>query len=173
MIKAQEQYEQDFYDGIAKILGIKSNKVRKLWEEGFYEFIVRELYLRGSCVVPLLGKFSMKKCGEDIRVYTKPDGEQIVYRIPERYIPFFMNNDIFINDCNMRGVTNKYRIRLENNALTSADYRRILRANAIDELNDGKFEEESIEESKERFKRLLESKKRKGNKKNDPNSKEE
>ena len=66
--------------------------------------------------------------------------------MPEHVKPIFTPCDTFINDCNMKGVTKKYRKRAKNKQLTVRDLQRIAKAEAIERLK--KVSEETKEAAK-------------------------
>lgn len=154
---SDKQTDKEFYSGVARLLDVTTDTVKKYWEDGFNEFIVRELFFKGICRLPNIGTFTVYKIEENIQYQTNENGEVEYYRVPERYVPKFMPHDIMINDINMNGVTKKYRKRLRDNVLTERDYKRKIRAQA---LGVGEpMTEEHIQASKLSFKEKLEQKK--------------
>lgn len=152
-----KQTDKEFYEGVARLLDVTPQRAKKYWEDGFNEFIVRELFFKGICRLPNIGTFTVYKIEENVQYQEDENGKLIYYRVPERYIPKFTPHDIMINDINMNGVTKKYRKRLRENVLTERDYKRKLRAQALGV--DEPMTEEHIEASKISFKEKLEKKK--------------
>lgn len=148
--------EKEFYAGVSRLMDTKPQTIKKYWE-GIYEFIIRELFFKGSCRVPMMGNFSLKRIGESIQVQIDQNGKQVTYRIPERDIPIFTPHDTMKNDVNMQGVTKAYRKRLKNGVLTQRDYLRQVRAEALNVS--GSLSEERINQAKKDFKELLNQKK--------------
>ena len=94
-----------------------------------------------------------------MQIQKGPNGKEIVYRVPEREVPIFTPHDDMINDINMQGVTKAYRRRLKAGTLTQRDYERQVRAEALGVV--GSLSEERINASKDKFKEMLNEKKRK------------
>lgn len=153
-----ELTDKEFYRGVAKLIGVKASTVQKYWEMGFNEFIVRELFFKGSCRIPNLGSFHLRKVEERTQIQTDANGRTAIYQVPERYVPVFTAHDTMINDVNMQGVTKKYRKRLRAGVLTERDYMRQLRAEACNA--NGKITEEQVNQAKEDFKEFLAEKKK-------------
>lgn len=154
---SNELTDKEFYMGVARFLGVTYQTAKKYWEDGFNEFIVRELYFKGSCRIPHLGTFALKHMAEGFSNQKDENGNDVVYKILERDIPYFTPHDTFVNDVNMQGVTKKYRKRLKKGQLTQRDYERQIRAEKIGAF--GSMSAERIEKSKENFQELLKKKK--------------
>ena len=151
--------DKEFYTGVSRFLDVTYPTVRKYWEDGFYEFIVREIWLKGSLRIPHLGTFNLKHMDESFQRQKGPDGKEVVYRVPERDIPIFTPADDFTNDVNFQGVTKKFRKRAKNNKLNAADIRRQERALQFGEY--GSIGQERVEQSKQNFQEMLAQKKKK------------
>ena len=150
--------DKEFYAGVARLLNVKPETVKRYWVEGFNEFIVRQIYFKGSCRLPYMGRFGIKKIAESIQKQTDGNGGTVVYRVPERYVPVFYPHDTMVNDINMQGVTKQYRLRYKKGALTERDYRRQLRAESVNA--EGSLLEEQVEAAKEKFHSYLRDKKK-------------
>ena len=148
--------DKEFYMGVSRFVDTKPETIRMYWE-AFYEFIVRELFFKGKCRLPLFGNFDTVYYEEQIQ-RQKVNEEVRLYKVPERIIPRFEPHDEMINDVNMQGVTKKYRRRLKNGTLTSRDYMRQIRANSVNAK--GILSEDQVESAKENFKELLKKKKK-------------
>lgn len=151
--KSEEITDKEFYTGVARLLDVPVKQVKTFWENGFNEFIVREIFFRGSCRLPGIGSFRTKKIAESFQVQKNIEGKEIVYKVPERDVPIFDAHDNFINDINMHGVTKAYRKRLKKNALTHRDYLRQIRAETLGV--EGSISAERMRESKENFHAFL------------------
>lgn len=145
--------DKEFYSGIARLLDVTPTTVKRYWEEGFNEFIIRELYFRGNCRLPHFGTFSLMHENESVQVQKDANGEEVVYVVPERDKPIFTPHDTLVNDVNMQGVTKKYRRRLKENQLTRRDLERQKRADKLGVF--GSIEDQRIEASKAGFQELL------------------
>ena len=151
---SEKQTDKEFYTTFARLLNVTPATVKRYWVEGFYEAFVRELYLKGGCRLPLMGNFSLKHISESYQEQKNIDGKQVVYRVPERDVPYYIPSDNVINDCNMMGVTKAYRKRAKAGKLTQRDYQRQIRAERLGVY--GSLSKERIEKSKEDFKETLE-----------------
>lgn len=151
--------DKEFFKQMARFADVTSlETVQKYWYAAC-EVIIRELFYNGTCRVPGLGTFSTRKVGEQVQIQKGPDGKEVVYRVPEREVPIFIPHDDMINDINMQGVTKAYRRRLRAGTLTQRDYERQVRAEALGVV--GSLSEERINASKDKFKEMLNEKKRK------------
>ena len=151
--------DKEFFKQMARFADVSSlETVQKYWYAAC-EVIIRELFYNGTCRVPGLGTFSTRKVGEQVQIQKGPDGKEAVYKVPEREVPIFTPHDDMINDINMQGVTKAYRRRLKAGALTQRDYERQVRAEALGVV--GSLSEERITASKEKFKKMLDEKKKK------------
>lgn len=153
--------DKELYVEIARLLNLTVPTVRRYMVEGFYEALVRFIYLKGKCTIPNLGTFNLIHEEEYYQTQTNADGEQVIYRVPARDKPVFTPHDTFLNDVNCLGVTKAYRKRARKNQLTAMDYRRQQRAAELGSY--GTLSAERIESSKENFKELLEKKKKENN----------
>lgn len=149
--------EKEFYNGVARLLNCSAKQVKKFWEEGVNEFIVREIFFRGNCKLPGIGTFRTKKIAENFQVQKDINGKEITYKVPERDLPIFDAHDTFINDINMHGVTKAYRKRVKKNALTQRDYLRQIRAEILGV--EGSISQERLQKSKKDFQDFLDKKK--------------
>lgn len=150
--------DKEFYTDISRLLGVSVQTVKRYVIEGFYEAIVRRIYLQRSCTIPNLGTFTLVHEPEYYQKQINENGEEVIYKVPARDKPVFTPHDTFINDVNYMGVTRAYRKRARKNQLTAMDYRRQQRAAELGEF--GSKAQERIEQSKENFKELLEKKKK-------------
>ena len=151
--------DKEFFIQMARFADVNNlQTVQKYWYAAC-EVIIRELFYNGTCRVPGLGTFSTRKVGEQVQIQKGPNGKEIVYRVPEREVPIFTPHDDMINDINMQGVTKAYRRRLKAGTLTQRDYERQVRAEALGVV--GSLSEERINASKDKFKEMLNEKKRK------------
>lgn len=151
--------DREFFKQMARFADVSNlETVQKYWYAAC-EVIIRELFYNGSCRVPALGTFSTRKVGEQVQIQKGQDGKEVVYKVPEREVPMFTPHDDMINDINMQGVTKAYRRRLKAGALTQRDYERQIRAEALGVV--GSLSEERINASKEKFKKVLDEKKKK------------
>ena len=151
--------DKEFFKQMARFADVTSlETVQKYWYAAC-EVIIRELFYNGTCRVPGLGTFSTRKVGEQVQIQKGQDGKEVVYRVPEREVPIFTPHDDMINDINMQGVTKAYRRRLRAGTLTQRDYERQVRAEALGVV--GSLSEERINASKDKFKEMLNEKKRK------------
>lgn len=147
---------KEFFAIVARLLNVSTKTVQKYWEDGFYEAIVRQLYLTRNCRLPHLGTFGLRYMPEGESQQTTPDGKKVTYKIPERDIPIFTPHDDFINDVNCMGVTKKYRKRANNGKLTYHDYKRQKRAEEFGTFgSSANLTPDRIEKSKEDFKDYL------------------
>lgn len=151
--------DKEFYTDISRLLGVSVQTVKRYVIEGFYEAIVRRIYLQRSCTIPNLGTFTLVHEPEYYQKQINENGEEVIYKVPARDKPVFTPHDTFINDVNYMGVTRAYRKRARKNQLTAMDYRRQQRAAELGEY--GSKAQERIEQSKENFKELLKKKKEK------------
>ena len=149
--------DREFYTGVSRFLDVTQDTIRRYWTNGFYEFIVREVWLKGTLRIPHLGTFSLKHMDEKFQTQTDVDGNKVVYRVPERDIPVFTPADDFTNDVNFEGVTKNYRRRAKANRLNPADIRRQERIKQFGEY--GSIDPERVEIAKENFKEMLNKKK--------------
>lgn len=147
---------KEFYSGVARYLGIKPETAKRYWIEGVYEFIVREIYFRGSCTIPNVGTFYTKTVAESYQTQKDKNGKKVSYKVPERSVPYFVPHDTMINDINMHGVTKEYRRRYKNGKLTEADFRRQIRAEALGV--EGGISEEHIKSKTKNFQKMLDKK---------------
>ena len=151
--------DKEFFTQMARFSDVTSPSTCAKYWYAACEVIIRELFYNGTCRVPGLGTFSTRKVGENIQIQKGPNGKEVIYKVPEREVPIFTPHDDMINDINMQGVTKKYRKRLKAGALSQRDYERQVRAEALGVV--GSLSEERINASKEKFKKLLEEKKKK------------
>lgn len=149
---------KELYADIARILDVSIKTVKRYIVDGFYEAVVRRLYLQRSCTIPNLGTFTLVHEPESYQRQMNENGEEVIYKVPARDKPIFTPHDTFINDVNYMGVTKAYRKRAKKNQLTAMDYRRQQRAAELGEY--GSKAQDRIEQSKENFKELLEKKKK-------------
>lgn len=149
--------DKEFYAGVARFLDVKPATIKKYWEDGFNEFIIRELYFRGTCRLPHLGTFVLTHEPESAQVQKDAEGKEVTYYVPERDKPKFIPHDDMINDVNMQGVTKKYRKRMKAGQLTQRDYIRQQRADKLGIF--GSLTDQRIEASKADFKEMLEQRK--------------
>lgn len=149
--------EKEFYTGVSRFLNVTPKTARRYWENGFLEFIIRELFFMGTVCIPHMGTISLKYMPEGVNNQKDKDGKEVIFKVPERDVPYFTPHDTFINDVNMHGVTKKYRKRLKNGQLTQRDYERERRAETLGSF--GTMTPERLEASKENFKDLLNKKK--------------
>lgn len=149
--------DKELYTDIARLLDVSVPTVKRYIVDGFYEAIVRRIYLQRSCTIPNLGTITLVHEPEYYQKQTDENGNEVVYKIPARDKPVFTPHDTFINDVNYMGVTKAYRKRAKKNQLTAMDYRRQQRAAELGEF--GSKAQEQIEKSKENFKELLKKKK--------------
>ena len=151
--------DKEFFTQMARFADVNNlQTVQKYWYAAC-EVIIRELFYNGTCRVPGLGTFSTRKVGEQVQIQKGPGGKEVIYRVPEREVPIFTPHDDMINDINMQGVTKAYRRRLRAGTLTQRDYERQVRAEALGVV--GSLSEERINASKDKFKEMLNEKKRK------------
>ena len=122
----------ELYRLVARELDCTAQTARK-YVDAIVEVIAKEVYLSGTCRVPNLGVFDAKHIEERIQKQVH-DGELYEFVMPEHVKPVFTPCDNFINDCNMKGVTKKYRKRAKNKQLTVRDLERIAKAEAIERL---------------------------------------
>ena len=134
----------ELYRLVARELDCTAQTARK-YVDAIVEVIAKEVYLSGTCRVPNLGIFDAQHIDEKIQKQVH-DGEILEYIMPEHVKPIFTPCDTFINDCNMKGVTKKYRKRAKNKQLTVRDLQRIAKAEAIERLK--KVSEETKEAAK-------------------------
>lgn len=151
--------DKELYTDISRLLGVSPQTVKRYIIDGFYEAIVRRIYLQRSCTIPNLGTFTLIHEPESYQKQVNESGEEVIYKVPARDKPVFTPHDTFINDVNYMGVTKAYRKRARKNQLTAMDYRRQQRAAELGEY--GSKAQERIEQSKENFKELLKKKKEK------------
>lgn len=102
---------------------------QKDWD-AMREVIVRNLFLKKRCKVPDLGTFELILQKE---YYQKQiiKGEEVYYKVPERYSIKFTPHDNFIDDVNGKGVTKSFRRREKEGALTKKDIEREKRFEAM------------------------------------------
>lgn len=163
--------DKELYTDIARLLGVSPQTVKRYIIDGFYESIVRRIYLQRSCTIPNLGTFTLVHEPEYYQKQINENGEEVIYKVPARDKPVFTPHDTFINDVNYMGVTKAYRKRVRKNQLTAMDYRRQQRAAELGEY--GSKAQERIEQSKENFKELLKKKKQKKEAEADVSDKED
>lgn len=156
--------DKELYTDIARLLGVTVATVRRYIIEGFYEALVRRIYLKGSVTVPNLGTFTLVHEEEYYQTQKDENGEEVIYKVPARDKPVFTPHDTFINDVNCMGVTKAYRKRAKKNQLTAMDYRRQQRASELG--NYGSMAKERIDQSKANLQELLNKKKEQNKKKN-------
>ena len=153
--------DKEFFTQMARFADVNSlQTVQKYWYAAC-EVIIRELFYNGNCRVPGLGTFSTRKVGEQVQIQKGPNGKEVTYLVPEREVPIFTPHDDMINDINMQGVTKMFRKRLKAGALTQRDYERQLRAEALGITKSENLSEERINESKIKFQKFLQQKKKK------------
>ena len=156
--------DKEFYAGIARLMDNKPTTVRKYWEDGIYEFIVRELFFRGSIRIPHIGTISLKHLEKTYSRQTDVNGKPVVYEVPERDIPVFTPHDDFINDVNNMGVTKRFRKRAKAGKLNPADIRRQERADLLGDFGSLSEERQAIakENFAEKLAKMKEEKKKEG-----------
>ena len=157
--------DKEFYAGIARFLNVTSATVKKYWVDGIVEFIIRELYYRGTCRVPHLGTFSLIHEPESMQVQKNENGNEVTYVVPERDRPVFTPHDDMINDVNMQGVTKRYRKRAKAGQLNQRDYVRQQRSEKLGIF--GSLTDQRIEASKADFKEMLEQRKAENKQRNE------
>ena len=134
----------ELYRLVARELDCTAQTARK-YVDAIVEVIAKEVYLSGTCRIPNLGIFDAQHIDEKIQKQVH-DGEIREYIMPEHVKPIFTPCDTFINDCNMKGVTKKYRKRAKNKQLTVRNLQRVAKAEAIERLK--KVSEETKESAK-------------------------
>lgn len=150
---SKKQTDKEVYAGMARLIDVSVSTMKKYLIEAVYEYIVRTLYLTGVVRIPNLGTFTLRRVAENIQVQRNADGEEVVYRVPERDVPIFTPHDTFINDVNMMGVTKAYRKRKKNSVLSENDYKRQQRADILGVH--GSLSKERIEASEKEFDEFL------------------
>lgn len=123
----------ELYRLVARELDCTAQTARR-YVDAIVEVIAKEVYLSGCCRVPNLGVFDAKQIKEYVQKQVTPEGDIKEYLVPEHIKPVFTACDTFVNDCNMKGVTKKYRKRAKNKQLTVRDLERIAKADAINRL---------------------------------------
>lgn len=151
---SEKQTDKEFYAQVARLLNVTPATVKKYWVEGFYEYVVRALYLKGVCRLPMAGTFGLRQVSENYQVHKDENGNEFVRHVVERDVPIFKPHDNMINDVNMMGVTKEYRKRKKKNALTENDHRRQQRAEKLGFY--GSLSKERDEIAKQDFSKLLE-----------------
>ena len=152
--------DKEFYTLMARHADVTNlNTVEKYWRAAV-EVIIREMYINRTCRVPLIGTFYAKEIGETFQVQKGRDGKEKIYKVEPRIRPLFEPHDDFINDINMMAVTKRGRKRVRRNTMTQRDYLRQIRADALGV--DGSLSEERMENSRKKFKEMLQQKKVKG-----------
>lgn len=164
--------DKEFFIQACRWADAKNIKTASAWWDAFVEVIVREMFYTGACKLPNLGVLSCRQIAESLQVQKGPNGEEMVYRVPERYVPsIFVPDDGFINDVNMQGITKAYRRRLKAGQLTQRDWERQMRADALNV--EGALSKPQIEKAQEEFKELLKEKKKKTKGKVEPEDDDE
>nr|DAK83655.1 MAG TPA: DNA-binding protein [Caudoviricetes sp.] len=153
-----KQKEIEFCSAVSRYCdNAKEKVIRKIWK-AITEHIIREIYYKNTCEIPLLGRFDVRKMEEKIQRQTTANGKEIEYVVPARIVPVFIPSDDFIDDVNGGGVTKSYRKRLKNNALTSRDYERMVRTEQME--SNGRFRptEEELQQARDDFREMLAAK---------------
>lgn len=150
---SKKQTDKEVYTGMGRLIGVTAATMKKYLIEAVYEYIVRTLWLVGVVRIPNLGTFTLRRVAENVQVQRNIDGEEVIYRVPERDVPVFTPHDTFINDVNMMGVTKAYRKRKKNGVLTENDYKRQQRADIFGVY--GSLSKERIEASEKEFGEFL------------------
>ena len=152
--------DKEFYKEACRYADVTSIATAQKWWDAFYEVIVRELYFNGTCRLPSIGTFGLREMKETYQTHTNATtGRRVTYKVPERVMPFFTPNDIFIDDVNMTAVTKAARSRLKKGAITEKDYIRQLRSEDINQR--GFVTEDHKRQTENEFKKILKEKKRK------------
>lgn len=151
--------DKEFFTQMARFADVTDIRTCAKYWYAACEVIIRELFYNKTCRTPVLGTFSTRKVGEQIQIQKGPEGREVIYRVPEREVPMFTPHDDMINDINMQGVTKQYRKRLKAGTLNQRDYERQVRAEALGVT--GSLSEERINASKDKFKKMLDEKKKK------------
>ena len=151
--------DKEFFTQMARFADVTDPRTCAKYWYAACEVIIRELFYNGTCRVPTLGTFTTRHIEETVQVQKGPNGEKVVYPVMARDVPEFIPHDDMINDINMQGVTKAYRRRLKAGTLTQRDYERQVRAEALGVV--GSLSEERINASKDKFKEMLNEKKRK------------
>lgn len=150
--------DKELYTDISRLLGVAVSTVRRYIVDGFYEAVVRRLYLKRTCTIPNLGTFTLVHEPESYQKQKDENGEEVIYKVPARDKPVFIPHDTFINDVNYMGVTKAYRKRMKKNQLTAMDYRRMQRAAELGDF--GSNAQERVQQAKDNFREMLEQKKK-------------
>lgn len=131
------QYEQEItelYKLWARLSRSQPSTVKKYYDT-WYEIVVRELYTSGSIYLPKIGWFILKEKPNVAQKQIQPDGTYKYYEVPARDIPVFRPEEDFINDVNMKGITQSWRWRQKNKKISWRDKEREERAAEILELD--------------------------------------
>lgn len=146
--------DKELYKDVARLCGVHEEIVRKVWEDGFYEAIVRLIHFKGVVRLRHLGTFSTVLLNEQIISQPGPDGKMETYKVPAREKPVFTPHDDFINDMNFMGLTKAYRKRVKHGTLSQNDFRRQQRIAEFGEF--GAVTKERLENIKSDFQKKLE-----------------
>lgn len=149
--------DKEFYTEMARYANSTYQTAQKYWEAAM-EVIIRQLYFRHNCRVPLLGNFNTVLREGTVQRQETKDGQVKYYDVPERLFPVFTPCDAMINDINFSGVTKAYRKRLNKGQLTQRDYERIARAEAVG-LHRRELVPEQVEQVKQNFQEMLQRRK--------------
>ena len=132
--------DNEFYKAVAVWANIKDPNTAKRYIDSIAEIIIRQIYYDGECKFPRLGTFKLKTVKGSTQVAME-DGEQVIYNIPEHYVPVFTPTDGFIDDVNETIVSKGGRRRARENRISEADKKRIARQIArekVDSMSDEK-----------------------------------
>ena len=126
--------DNEFYKAVAVWANIKDPKTAKRYIDSIAEIIIRQIYYDGECKFPRIGTFKLKTVKGSTQVAME-DGEQVIYNIPEHYIPVFTPCDSFVDDVNETVVSKGGRKRMKQNKLSEADKKRIARQIAREKVD--------------------------------------
>ena len=132
-VLTKTQYEEEstpVFKLWARLANTRPSVVQKYYES-WYETIVRELYTGGSVYLPKMGWIFLKEYTSGAQKQIQPDGTYKYYEVEPRDIPAFRPENDFINDINMKGVTQSWRWRQKHGKPTWRDKERERRAAEI------------------------------------------
>lgn len=151
---SDQNTDSEFYKEVARLLNVTPETVKRYWQDGFYEVLIRWLHFKGVVRLPHLGVFRTVLYKETYQNQVDSNGQNVTYKVPQREMPKFVAHDDFINDLNFMGVTKSYRRRLKSHQLSLNDFRREQRIAEFGEI--GAIGEERMDIIKNRFKEKLE-----------------
>lgn len=147
------QDENAFFSLFARYANTSETTLKKMYG-AMVDAIIRELYLYGYVYLPDVGYIMLRTKPKSIYSRRQNDGTYVYYESPVKSQPYFVPDDNFINDVNMRGVTSSCLARAIQGAKSARDKDRERMAKefeAAEEVVEPAPDEAEIAQLKNRF----------------------